>query len=179
MAATPVDNRPVILIDRHDRESGSTDIVTAHRGVGRLHRAFTVFLFNDEGKTLAVRRSPLKPLWPLYWDGACSSHQKPGETTIEAARRRLTEELELTAQDLEYVFQYEYHAVYSPEWSENEINHIVIGKTNANPIPDPNEVETWDWRTPDEIDAELARPDHKFAPWFPLAWVRLKNRLGI
>lgn len=169
----------VILVDRHDREEGVTEKMAAHQGEGKLHRAFTVFLFNDRGQTLVARRSALKPLWPLWWDGACSSHPRPGETTVEAARRRLVEELEVTATDLEYVFQYEYHAVYSPQWSENEINHIVIGQFNGSPIPDPNEVETWKWRSPEEIDGELSRTDHKFAPWFPPAWVRLKTRLGI
>lgn len=170
----------VVLVDSNDRQIGVTEKMAAHRGEAKLHRAFTVFLRNNDGLFLTTRRSALKPLWPLFWDAACSSHQRPEETDVEAVRRRLLEELDATAQQLEYLFAYEYHIAYSPEWSEYEINHIVLGTLNENPRPHPDEVSEYQWRSVEEIDGILADADQKiFAPWFPLAWIRLKRELKL
>lgn len=170
----------VILVDANDRPTGEAEKMEAHRDDAQLHRAFTVFLRNDAGKFLITRRSALKPLWPLWWDAACSSHQRPGETDVEACRRRLLFELDTTAQQLQYLFAYEYHIRYSEEWSEYEINHIVIGTLNENPRPHPDEVSEYKWISAQEIDAIVADPQQQFfAPWFPLAWVRLKHELKL
>ncbi len=167
----------IILVDHDDQPIGEIGKIEAHRGQGRLHRAFTIFLRNRTGQWLTTQRAAAKPLWPNWWDGACSSHQQPNEADLPAAARRLIDELNLTAQNLEYVFKYEYHAIYSPQWSENEINHIVVGTFDDNIRPNPSEVSEWRWRSTGEINKALADSNQKiFAPWFPPAWHMLRGQ---
>lgn len=168
----------VILVDSRDRPVGTAEKVAAHKGVGKLHRAFTIFLRNHQDLWLTTKRSAEKPLWPMWWDAACSSHQRPDENDIEASRRRLKFELGIKARELEYAFKYEYHAVYSPQWAENEINHIVIGEFDGRPNINPREVVEFKWRTSQEINEIVADPEQKvFAPWFSLAWNEISRKL--
>src|SRR5690606_1037381 len=83
------------LVDASAREIGQAPKPQGHVGAGVLHRAFSVFLFNDRGETLIQQRAPGKMLWGGYWSNSCCSHPRPGETTEEAARRRVREELAL------------------------------------------------------------------------------------
>jgi len=155
----------------------------AHQSPGVLHRAITVFLFSPDGKCLVTQRSQTKPLWPLWWDAACSTHQWwPQESALAAAQRRLPFEIGLGAQHIQHLseqFHYEYHAIYNQEWQENEINFIITGTTRHQPECNSDEVHAYRWLTVKEIDAELANTDHRFAPWFALAWERIKPLLPI
>lgn len=155
----------VNLVNSANVVIGSADKFVAHQGKGMLHRAITVVLFSTHDDILLTQRSAKKPLWPLWWDAACSTHQWPSETDVEAAIRRLPFEIGLTTTDLKASHQYEYHAVYNEEWSENEINHIVVGTVDQDPILNPDEVADFCWKSAAEIQAELQKPDHRYAPW--------------
>jgi isopentenyl-diphosphate delta-isomerase len=168
----------IVLINSADEVIGEIGKIEAHQKVGRLHRAFTIFLQNQKGEWLITKRSEQKPLWPLWWDAACSSHPWfPNETIEQAALRRLPFELGLQIEqvhNLTEVFAYEYHAVYSSEWSENEINHIVVATYDGSVSPNTNEVAEFQWLTSAHID-ELLNQSNYFAPWFEQAWLEVRK----
>ncbi len=174
------ENEQLIQINVANEVVGSVGKITAHQGQGVLHRALTAFLFDDAGRILVTKRSTSKPLWPEYWDAACSSHQwYPAETAVEAATRRIPFELGITLDStagLEELFSYEYHAVYSLEWSENEINSIVVGTFTGECQLNEKEVAEFEWLTPSEVVAKLNAGPPLFAPWFRLAWDGLLER---
>ncbi len=160
----------VILVDTQNQPIGTAGKIEAHQGKGMLHRAITVILLNSKNEILLTKRSSQKPLWPLWWDAACSTHQWPGENEIETATRRLPFEIGLTIQDLHFSHHYEYHAVYNDQWSENEINHIVIGHTDQNPILNLDEAVEFSWKTIDVIQHNLqSASEHQYVPWLQQA----------
>src|SRR5690606_31678479 len=117
----------ILRVDSSDTVLGTVGKVEAHRFPGTLHRAFTIFLFDENGRVLLTQRSQQKPLWPGWWDAACSSHQWENESDESACWRRLPFEIGVQqdqVRDLQYRFSYEYHVVYNDEWAENEVNHI-------------------------------------------------------
>ncbi len=97
----------LILVDTHDQETGSLGKVECHDGDGILHRAFSVFLFNDRGELLLQQRSADKRLWPMYWTNTCCSHPRQGESMQVTTERRLKQELN-TASTLEFFYKFEY-----------------------------------------------------------------------
>lgn len=169
----------LIAVDSNNTPLYPVEKRLAHTNQGTLHRAFTVFLFNSAGETLLTQRSLQKPLWPEWWDGACSSHPWwPQETEVDAAVRRLPFELGLTLNShssLINVGKYEYHAVYSPEWSENEINSVIIGVQNNDPLPNEQEVMSWKWLPQAAVDALIVDVESQLAPWFKQAWIMAKK----
>ncbi|MBP9781527.1 isopentenyl-diphosphate Delta-isomerase [Candidatus Woesebacteria bacterium] len=166
-------NETIMLVDSSDAVIGEIGKIEAHQKLGRLHRAFTIFLQNQKGEWLITKRSEQKPLWPLWWDAACSSHPWfPNETIEQAALRRMPFELGLQIEqvhNLRVAGAYEYHAVYSPKWSENEINHIVVANFDGELSVNSNEVTDFKWLTPEQIDERLTKPN-LFVPWFAQAW---------
>lgn len=171
----------LMAVDSNDAVLHSVGKIEVHRGAGVLHRAFTVFLKNRENHWLVTRRSQLKPLWPEYWDGACSSHPwYPNETVIAAAQRRLPFELGAVAESVENLLEiglYEYHVKYSAEWSENEINHILVGEYDGELVPNDAEVQAFDWISHQAVEELLDRPDW-FAPWVKQAWLLVTDHLA-
>lgn len=163
-------NEQVILVDTANRPIGAESKITAHQGSGKLHRAITVFLKDDEGRWLITQRSTKKPLWPLAWDGACSTHQWPGENEFDCATRRLPFEIGISARFTCVLEPYEYHAVYSPEWSENEYNYAVLGITDGEPTLNPDEAVGHIWLTTEEIEREVAQQTREYVPWFAKAF---------
>lgn len=182
MSPTPLDrmrseNEQLIAVNSQNEPLNPVEKVAAHQNPGTLHRAITVFLFNPANELLVTQRSAQKPLWPLWWDAACSTHQWwPEETALAAAKRRLPFEIGIDVEQVHNLteqFHYEYHAVYNDEWAENEINFIVTGVTEMHPKINLEEVADFQWLSRADIEVELAKEDHRFAPWFPLAWNHL------
>lgn len=166
-------NELLVAVDSQDQMLRSISKISAHQGSGVLHRAFTIFLKNSKNQWLITQRSQEKPLWPLWWDGACSSHPwYPNETVLEAVFRRVPFELGIDAEkarNIREIHSYEYHAVYSPEWSENEINHILVGEYDENPNPNSAEVADFQWVSRPQIEKLFENP-RLFAPWVKQAW---------
>jgi isopentenyl-diphosphate delta-isomerase len=165
-------NQDVLMeVNSADQVIGQVGKVEAHQGKGILHRAITVVLINLQDEILIAKRSKDKPLWPEFWDFACSTHPwYPDETTLDCARRRIPFELGVEMdkiKPLEDVFTYEYHAVYNQEWSENEINHLVIGtyvgRSKLEKI-NPDEVLETRWVSKEEL-LKLSKKNDFFAPW--------------
>jgi isopentenyl-diphosphate Delta-isomerase len=171
------ENEPLILVDSSDRAVGELDKAACHDGDGVLHRAFSLFIFDPEGRLLIQQRAPGKRLWPGYWSNSCCSHPRAGETMAEAVGRRLRQELGLEAA-LHYVYKFEYTARYLDLGTEHELCWVYVGRTTAQPVINSTEIGDWRWIAPADLDAELASHDERFTPWFKLEWRRLKARFG-
>jgi len=167
----------LILVDSDDREIGYLDKESCHNGDGKLHRAFSVFIFNSEGKLLLQQRKSSKRLWGGYWANTCCSHPRKGETVDGASKRRLLEEVGLET-PLKWLFKFEYHARFRDLGSEFELCHVLVGKSDAAPDPNDTEIEALRWVSPSELDAELERDDHLLTPWLAIEWKRLRSEFS-
>ena len=160
----------VILVDKNDNPIGKEEKVKCHLPNGKLHRAFTVLLFNEEGKLLLTKRSQSKMLWPNDWDGTVASHPRESETYVSSAERRLPEEIGVIC-SLEYLFKFEYHVPYKDIGSENEICGTLIGilrdSSTINLVKD--ETDETKWVTVNELIADLQEKPQIFCPWMLIA----------
>lgn len=171
------EHEPLILVDSADRAVGQLDKGACHDGAGVLHRAFSLFIFDPEGRLLIQQRAAGKRLWPGYWSNSCCSHPRAGETMAQAVGRRLRQELGLAA-TLHYVYKFEYTARYLDLGTEHELCWVYVGRTGAQPVINSTEIDDWRWIAPGDLDAELASHGERFTPWFKLEWRRLKARFG-
>lgn len=157
----------VVLIDGDDRAIGSAEKLDAHRR-GLLHRAFSIFVERPNGSLLLQRRALTKYHTPGVWSNTCCGHPRPGETILEAARRRLDEEMGLTC-PLRRVGSIRYRAELENGLVEHEIDHVLTGVSTAPPLPASSEVAEWRWVNPLSLGRELRRHPLRFAPWFRVA----------
>ncbi len=168
----------LILVDSNDRELGYLGKAACHDGDGVLHRAFSLFVLDGDGRVLLQQRAPGKRLWPGYWSNACCSHPRRGETTSGAVERRAREELGIGLQRLEYLYKFEYHARFAHLGSEHELCHVYIGFTRDSPRPNATEVGGWQWYAAHAIDDVLDDAETRCTPWFRLEWTRLRGDFG-
>lgn len=164
----------LILVDGDDREVGFLSKEECHRGGGILHRAFSVFLFNDAGELLLQQRSAAKPLWPLFWSNSCCSHPRRGESVEAAARRRVREELALECQ-VDFLYKFEYQARFADVGAEHELCWVFAGTAAGDPAANPDEIAAWRWVGPAELTAEIAAQPHSFTPWLKLEWAQIST----
>ncbi len=167
----------LILVDAEDRELGYETKARCHDGAGILHRAFSVFLWNDRGELLLQQRSAEKRLWPGYWSNSCCSHPRKGEQLAAAALRRVHEELALTA-ELTWLFKFTYQAAFGTLGSEHELCSVFVGRTSALPTVDPSEIGAWRFVSHAELNRELSTSPERFTPWFKLEWQTLCREHG-
>ena len=172
--STTSDQEMLILVDSQDREIGSDTKEACHRLEPRLHRAFSVILFDKEGRMLLTRRSNLKDTWPLFWSNACCSHPKPGETTEQAALRRLEEELGITT-EVRFLFSFEYRALYDSQWGEHELDHVFLGRYDGPVDPNKDEVEAWKYVDPESLREDIRKNPDIYTPWFKLILERMEE----
>ena len=168
------DSENLILVDERDNEIGSQSKTECHNGRGILHRAFSLFLFNDRGELLLQRRGKQKRLWPGYWSNSCCSHPRQGESLPIAMKRRLSDELNIAA-ELEYVYQFCYQAKYSSAGSENELCHVYLGNVSGELRPNDSEIESIRFVPAKELDLELASTPREFTPWLKQEWQTLND----
>jgi len=164
----------VILVDEVDTPLGAMEKIEAHRKA-LLHRAFSVFIFDREGRMLLQRRADGKYHSPGLWTNACCSHPRPGEDTEAAAIRRLGEELGFTT-PLARLFSFTYRSEYDNGLTEFEFDHVFVGHYDGVIRPDPAEVGEHCYRSMDEIRAELQRDPGRFTTWFHLAFPMVSER---
>lgn len=164
----------VVLIDTEDRELGHMEKLAAHRE-GLLHRAFSVFLFNESGELLIQQRATSKYHSAGLWTNTCCGHPRPGEELLEAAARRLKEEMGVSA-TLHPVYQFTYHAPLEGGLVEHELDHVLIGRCDRDPEPDPKEASDWRWVERADLERELAKHPGRFTAWFPLCFAAAWDR---
>ena len=165
----------VILVDSSDREIGTEEKLSAHRR-GVLHRAFSAFVVHPDGRMLLQRRALRKYHSAGLWSNTCCSHPRPGETVIEAAQRRMVEEMGVSV-DLEPAFSFTYRADLEHNLIEHEFDHVLIGRSSAPPRPAEQEVADWRWVTVADIRDQLMRSPEDFTIWFRLVFDRVVDVL--
>lgn len=159
----------LILVDSDDNELGHLEKALCHYGEGKLHRAFSIFLFNQYGEVLLQQRADGKPLWANYWSNSCCSHPRLGETLEVAANRRIIEELGISS-DLKFIYKFEYQASFNDQLSENELCSVYLGKFEGSPKVNPDEVKSWRWVSPELLNTELQTNPQNYTPWLKLEW---------
>ncbi|HVN95561.1 MAG TPA: isopentenyl-diphosphate Delta-isomerase [Syntrophorhabdaceae bacterium] len=164
----------LILVDKEDEIVGYEPKDMCHKGRGILHRAFSIFIFNEMGEFLLQRRSSSKPLWPQFWSNSVCSHPRKGETYEAAASRRLSEEIGLRA-DLSRLFKFRYQARFGHVGSENEMCVVFSGVSNGPVRADPKEIEEWKFIAIPELDEQLRKQPRTFTPWFKTEWQRFRE----
>ena len=160
----------VLLCDENGTVTGSADRAEAHAGKGKLHRAFSVFLFRRNGTEILIqRRSDKKALFPLLWANTCCSHLQEHETVVTAGKQRLREELGITCTLTEGP-SFVYRAEDGERGSEYEYDTILTGEVTGDPDvkPDPEEVADWKWMTLTKLRDDMGHDPKQFAPWFIL-----------
>ena len=173
-------NTQVILVDENDVEIGVLDKMEAHLQA-KLHRAFSVFIFNARGEMLLQQRAMHKYHSGGLWTNACCSHPTPGEGTAEAAHRRLQEEMGFTTPILK-IFHFTYRAEFENGLTEHEFDHVYLGIYGGVVEPNPEEVKDYCFITLEELRLSLANEPESFTAWFHIAmpllekWL-LKNKL--
>ncbi len=153
----------VILVDRNDHQIGMMPKMEAHRQ-GILHRAFSVFIMNEAGEIMLQQRSATKYHSPLLWTNTCCSHQRLGESNIQAGRRRLMEEMGFTT-ELEVLFQFIYKAPFDNGLTEHELDHVLMGYYNNPPKINLKEVASWKWLSPAAVRKEMHNDPEKYTIW--------------
>lgn len=156
----------VILVDTDDNPIGTMNKMEAHEKAV-LHRAFSVFILNDKNEVMLQQRAAHKYHSPLLWTNTCCSHQRVGETNIEAGKRRLFEEMGFTA-ELKELFHFIYKAPFDNGLTEHELDHVMIGYSNENPVINPEEVESWKWMSIEAIKVDMMDNPNAYTVWFKI-----------
>ncbi len=167
------DSESLILVDAADNEIGVLSKGECHDGDGLLHRAFSVFLFDQQGRLLIQQRAAGKRLWPLYWANSCCSHPRAGETMAEATERRMLEELGVRS-PLHFVYKFAYQANYEDLGAEHELCWVYVGQAERFQLrPNPSELAAWKFVSPEEVNRMMSSGHERIAPWFRLEWQAL------
>ncbi len=161
----------VILVNEQDEQVGIMEKMEAHQKAV-LHRAFSVFIFSNDGEMLLQQRALNKYHSAGLWTNACCSHPKPGEGTQVAAERRLKEELGFETA-LQKIFQFTYKASFSNGLTEYEFDHVYAGKYDGDIIPDTLEVSNYTYKTMEEIGENLEMYPQKYTAWFHIAFPKI------
>ncbi|NQV78237.1 MAG: isopentenyl-diphosphate Delta-isomerase [Lutibacter sp.] len=156
----------VILVNKNDEQIGLMPKMEAHEKAV-LHRAFSVFIFNSKNELLLQQRAAEKYHSPLLWTNSCCSHQRNGESNIEAGKRRLQEEMGFVC-ELEEVTSFIYKALFDNGLTEHELDHIMIGNYDNNPIINREEVESFKWMTLEEVKNEMVKQPEIYTEWFKI-----------
>lgn len=166
----------VILVNEQDEQIGLMPKMEAHiKGV--LHRAFSVFIMNEKGELLLQQRAAHKYHSPSLWTNTCCSHQRNGESNLEAGNRRLLEEMGFAA-ELKEVYSFKYKAAFSNGLTEHEYDHVMLGYHEENPIPNPKEVADFKWITLEALHKDVYQNAHNYTAWFKIILEKFESFLS-
>lgn len=154
----------VILVDTNDQVTGYEEKLKAHQE-GLLHRAFSVFVFNDKGELLLQQRALSKYHSAGLWTNTCCSHPRPGENTTDAAIRRIQEEMGFAC-ELQPLFSFIYRVSFDNGLSEHELDHVLAGTYNGSPLPDEAEVMAWKWVNTNALTKDMHAHPENYTYWF-------------
>ncbi|UCG95272.1 MAG: isopentenyl-diphosphate Delta-isomerase [archaeon] len=155
----------VILVDEKDNQIGTEEKIKAHENGGRLHRCFSILIFNSRGKLLLQKRAFKKYHCGGLWSNTCCGHPRPGEETSRAACRRLKEEFGFEA-ELEEIISFIYRSDFKNGLTEWEFDHAFVGIFDGEPDPDTEEIEDYEWIGTEELKKDVRENPEKYTPWF-------------
>ncbi|MGB5237696.1 MAG: isopentenyl-diphosphate Delta-isomerase [Flavobacteriaceae bacterium] len=165
----------VILVNERDEVLGTMPKMKAHEKAV-LHRAFSVFILNDEGEIMLQQRAGDKYHSPLLWTNTCCSHQRVGETNISAGTRRLQEEMGFTT-ELRELFSFVYKAPFDNGLTEHELDHVMVGFYSDPPVINPKEVADWKWAEPEDIKNDIEINSGQYTAWFKIIFERFYDHI--
>jgi len=168
------DDEPLILVNPNDEVQGFETKDICHNGQGLLHRAFSVFLFDNEGRVLLQQRSEQKRLWPGFWSNGCCSHPRRGEKMDEAAIRRIREELNLKT-ELSYLFKFQYQEPFEDKGAEYELCSVYIGRSQGDVLVNETEIAAWKYIPVEELEADMQSNPQHYTPWMKMEWARMRK----
>lgn len=165
----------VVLVDENDNELGLMPKMEAHKKAV-LHRAFSVFIFNKNGDLMLQQRAAHKYHSPLLWTNTCCSHQRDGESNLEAGKRRLFEEMGFTSQ-LKEVFSFVYKAPFDNGLTEHELDHVMIGYFDDEPNINKAEVEAYKWMSLENVKSDIQENPSIYTEWFKIIFEESYEKL--
>ena len=166
----------VILVNEHDEQIGLMPKMEAHEKAV-LHRAFSVFVFNTKNELMLQQRAAHKYHSPLLWTNTCCSHQRDGESNIEAGTRRLKEEMGFTT-DLKETTSFIYKAPFDNGLTEHELDHIMLGYYENEPIINKQEVEDWKWMPLEDVKHDINVHPEQYTAWFKIIFEKFYNYIN-
>jgi isopentenyl-diphosphate Delta-isomerase len=161
-----MEEEKVILVNELDQQIGLMPKLEAHEKAV-LHRAFSVFVLNDKNEIMLQQRAHQKYHSPLLWTNTCCSHQRDGETNIQAGNRRLFEEMGFCT-ELKELFHFIYKAPFDNGLTEHELDHVMIGYYNEFPVINPDEVEDWKWMKIEDVKKDILLNPEIYTVWFKI-----------
>lgn len=166
----------VILVNENDEQIGLMPKLEAHEKAV-LHRAFSVFVFNKKGELLLQQRAVEKYHSPLLWTNTCCSHQRAGESNIEAGKRRLQEEMGFVT-ELKEVFSFIYKAPFDNGLTEHELDHVMVGEFEEDPNINPEEVESFKWMLIEDVKKDIASNPELYTAWFKIIFEKSYHKIA-
>lgn len=154
----------IIHVDKNDNEIGFIEKLDAHIN-GILHRAISVFIFNDNKELLLQKRFSGKYHSPSLWTNTCCTHPNRGEETKDAANRRLREEMGFST-EINEVFSFTYYVKFDNELIEHEFDHVFFGKYNGPINFNTSEVEDYKWISLQELKEDIKLYPQRYTFWF-------------
>nr|WP_321236036.1 isopentenyl-diphosphate Delta-isomerase [uncultured Psychroserpens sp.] len=167
----------VILVNENNEQIGTMPKLEAHEKAV-LHRAFSVFIFNDNNELMLQQRAKHKYHSPLLWTNTCCSHQRVGETNIEAGKRRLEEEMGFVT-ELKETISFIYKAPFDNGLTEHELDHVMVGRFNEEPNINPDEVEAWKWMPLDAVKVDIELHSEHYTAWFKIIFDKFYEHINI
>tara|TARA_R110002050_G_scaffold74772_3_gene160090 strand:- start:11542 stop:12066 length:525 start_codon:yes stop_codon:yes gene_type:complete len=167
----------VILVNEKDEQIGLMPKLEAHEKA-LLHRAFSVFIFNDKNELMLQQRAFHKYHSPLLWTNTCCSHQREGESNIEAGKRRLKEEMGFVV-DLKESISFIYKAPFDNGLTEHEYDHVLLGHYNAEPIINVDEVAAWKWVSLEQVKTDISLQPGLYTEWFKVIFDKFYEHINI
>lgn len=172
-----MDRNKVVLVDEHDNAIGEMDKLVAHQ-LGELHRAFSIFIFNDNNELLLQQRAAKKYHGAGLWTNTCCSHPQLGEELASSALERLDFEMGLQC-NLVFSHSFIYKANVENNLIEHELDHVFVGHTNQNPIFNPDEVQNFKWMSLELLLKDIDTNPVNYTYWFKEALPQVVNSLQI
>ena len=165
----------VILVNENDEQIGLMPKLEAHKKA-ILHRAFSVFILNRNGELMLQQRAAQKYHSPLLWTNTCCSHQRDGETNLEAGNRRLIEEMGFDC-ELKEIFSFIYKAPFDNGLTEHELDHVMIGEYENDPKLNKEEVHSFKWMTLEAVKNDMELHPEIYTEWFKIIFEKFYNHL--
>ena len=167
----------VILVNEKDEQIGLMPKMEAHEKAV-LHRAFSVFVFNDKNELMLQQRALSKYHSPGLWTNTCCSHQREGENNIQAGKRRLQEEMGFVT-NLKETMSFIYKAPFDNGLTEHELDHIMVGHYNEEPDINKDEVESWKWMNLDDVKVDMALHPDQYTAWFKIIFTKFYEHINL
>ncbi|WP_242085385.1 isopentenyl-diphosphate Delta-isomerase [Aestuariivivens sediminis] len=172
-----MEEEKVILVNENDEQIGLMPKMEAHEKAV-LHRAFSVFIFNDNHELMLQQRALSKYHSPGLWTNTCCSHQRDGESNVSAGKRRLQEEMGFVT-DLKESISFIYKAPFDNGLTEHEYDHVLLGKYNNDPVINTDEVANWKWMPLEEVKLDIKRHPELYTEWFKVIFNKFNEHINV